>query len=113
MNYYLDFRPAGKITFITITLDGQPRVRPYIAPDNAFLSLIEDKLFFISAYEKNACLQEFFAAAFDTEQAVCNKWVHILSPILAKSLQPYAPKRDTQEVKWDEKEEYLGDAPQN
>jgi len=92
------------------TLDGQPRVQAYIAPENEFLPSIEDKLFFILAYEKNACLQEFFAAAFDTEQAICNKWIHILSPILADSLASYAPQRDTQDIEWDEAEDYLGDA---
>ena len=92
------------------TLDGQPRVQAYIAPQNEFLPLIEDKLFFILAYEKTACLQEFFAAAFDTEQAICNKWLHILSPLLAEALKPYRPQRDTKEVNWEKEEDYLGDA---
>jgi hypothetical protein len=56
------------------TLDGLPRVRPYIQAKNEFLPTIEEKLFFILAYQKNASLQEFFAASFDTDQAICNKW---------------------------------------
>jgi hypothetical protein len=92
------------------TLDGQPRVRAYVADENEFLPLVEEKLFFILAYQKNACLQEFFAASFDTEQSICNKWVHLLSPVLAASLLPHAPKRDPQEVDWQTDEDYLGDA---
>ena len=92
------------------TLDGQPRVRPYVAVEGEFLPSIEEKLFFILAYQKNACLQEFFAASFDTEQSICNKWIHILSPILAQALLPNAPKRDTQDVNWQLEGSYLGDA---
>lgn len=91
-------------------LDGLPRVRPYTPCENEFLPLIEEKLFFILAYQKNAVLQEFFAACFDTEQAICNKWVHILSPILDKSLAAYTPKRNIEEVNFSQDSVYLADA---
>ncbi len=92
------------------TLDGLPRVRPYIQSENEFLPTIEEKLFFILAYQKNASLQEFFAASFDTDQAICNKWVHIFSPILDKSLSEYSPKRNIEEVSFTESSTYLADA---
>jgi hypothetical protein len=92
------------------TLDGMERVRPYVPSEKEFLPLIEHKLFFILSYEKNASLQEFFAAAFDTDQATCNKFIHILSPILEESLASYAPKRKIEEVIFQEGETYLGDA---
>jgi hypothetical protein len=92
------------------TLDGLPRVRPYIASESEFLPIVEEKLFFILAYQKNASLQEFFAAFFDTDQGTCNKWVHILSPILDTSLAEYTPKRNIQEVRFTESSTYLADA---
>lgn len=92
------------------TLDGLPRVRPYVRDEHEFLPLIEQKLFFILAYKKNAILQEFFAAAFDTEQAICNKWVHILSPILALSLAQYCPAREIEKVDLNKDTIYLVDA---
>ena len=110
MSYYLGFRLVGKNYIHHYTLEGQPRVRPYVADENEFLPSIAQKLFFILAYEKNACLQEIFASSFDTDQANCNKWIHILSPLLAAALLPNSPKRDTQEVSWEGEEDYLGDA---
>jgi hypothetical protein len=97
-------------------LDGLPSVHPYVADKNEFLPAVEEKLFFILAYQKNASppvrsvLQEFFAAAFDTDQATCNRWVHIFSPILDKSLSAYAPKRNIEEVNFTESNLYLADA---
>lgn len=91
-------------------LDGLPRVRPYVRAKNEFLPTIEEKLFFILAYQKNASLQEFFAAFFDTDQATCNKWIHIFSPILDKSLAQYLPKRTIEDVTFTESETYLADA---
>ncbi|MDZ7935307.1 MAG: transposase family protein [Emticicia sp.] len=81
-----------------------------MASEKEFLPQIEYKLFFILAYQKNASLQEFFAAAFDTEQAFCNKYIHILAPILEKSLSQYAPTRNIEEVNFQEGQKYLGDA---
>lgn len=92
------------------TLDGLPRVRPYLADENEFLPCIEQKLFFILAYKKNGVLQEFFAASFDTTQAICNKWVHVLSPILAIALAQYCPERDIDKVDLNKETIYLVDA---
>jgi hypothetical protein len=92
------------------TLDGLPRVRPYIETETGFLPTIEEKLFFILAYQKNASLQEFFAAFFETDQATCNKWIHIFSPVLDKSLSEYSPKSDIKDVNFTVGSTYLADA---
>ena len=98
-------------TFINnFALDGLPRVRPYVPSENEFLPLIEEKLFFILAYQKNASLQEFFAAFFETDQPTCNKWTPILAPVLDKSLAEYTPKRNIEEVSFTESSTYLADA---
>jgi DDE superfamily endonuclease len=91
-------------------LDGLPRVRVSVPSEKEFLPKIEEKLFFILAYQKNAALQEFFAASFDTDQANCNKYIHILSPILDKSLEDYKPKRKIEEVAFSELSTYVIDA---
>lgn len=104
------FEQAWKTYINAFTLDGLPRVRPYVPSKNEFLPLIEEKLFFILAYEKNAILQEFYAASFGTNQAIANKWVHLLAPILAQALADYAPKRRIEEVDFAESDIYLVDA---
>lgn len=104
------FRTCWNDYILHYTLDGMERVRPYVASEKEFLPQIEHKLFFILSYEKNASLQEFFAAAFDTDQATCNKFVHILAPVLKTSLSQYAPKRNIEEVNFQEGESYLADA---
>ena len=55
-------------------------------------------------------MQEFFAAAFGLNQSVCNKWIHLLSPILDKSIEDYRPKRTIEDVNFEEGEIYLVDA---
>lgn len=92
------------------TLDGLARVHAYVPSENSFLPRIEQKLFFVLAYQKNASLQEFFAASFDTNQACCNQYIHILSPILKNSLSKFAPKRQIEEVNFEEGQTYIGDA---
>ena len=54
-------------------------------------------------------MQEFFAAAFGLNQSVCNKWIHLLSPILDKSIEDYRPKRTIEDVNFEEGEIYLVD----
>lgn len=104
------FKQHWEMYINNFALDGLPRVRPYVPIENEFLPTVEEKLFFILAYQKNASLQEFFAASFDTDQATCNKWVHIYSPILDKSLAQYTPKRNIEEVNFTEASTYLADA---
>lgn len=104
------FKQHWELYINNFALDGLPRVRPYIQSKSEFLSTVEEKLFFILAYQKNASLQEFFAASFDTDQATCNKWVHIFSPILDKSLAEYTPKRNIEDVNFTETNTYLVDA---
>lgn len=103
------FEQSWQSHITEFTLDGLPRVRPLESIKDPFGSC-EEKLFFILAYQKNASLQEFFAAAFGVNQATCNKWIHLLSPILDKSLALYRPKRNIEEVNFEENQTYLVDA---
>ena len=99
-------------TFIyKFKLDGTPRKRKYVEKSNNPLSHIEDKLFFILWYQKNNPLQECLAATFGLEQDMCNKWIHILSPLLDKSLKKYKAARTENELekKLIEGSTYIGD----
>lgn len=79
-------------------LDGKPRLKKYTPKSSTGLNRIEDKLFFILVYLKNNPLQEFHAASFNIEQDMCNKWIHILTPLANKSLSAYKAARTTQEL---------------
>lgn len=70
------------------TLKDHPRQRRYStkAPDQS--ASTADKLFFILIYNKQNPLQEYQAASWGLEQSMCNKWPHLLQPILTKSIAP-------------------------
>lgn len=93
-------------------LNGKPRLRRY-APRKAD-SLLSDaeKLFFILTYMKHNNVQEMQAAAFDLTQDMCNKWIHILSPLLHKSLKMYRASRNASSLQsiLQEQETYIIDA---
>lgn len=93
-------------------LDGTPRLRKYTPKDTTVLQSIDEKLFFILYYQKNNPLQEALAAAFDMEQDMANKWIHVLTPILQKALKEYRAARTAQELapKLMAETDYIGDA---
>ena len=55
--------------------------------DTRTLSTVEDKLFYILVYLKNNPTQEFQAATFDIDQGQANRWINILSNVLAAALK--------------------------
>jgi DDE superfamily endonuclease/Helix-turn-helix of DDE superfamily endonuclease len=90
-------------------LDGTPRMRKYVPKNEKQLPTVADKLFFVLFYQKTNSLQEVVAAHFDLDVSMVNKWIHILSPILDKSLEKYAPKSRIEEVKFEKDETYITD----
>ena len=51
------------------------------------LSLIQDKMFFILVYLKTNPLQELHAVQFEMSQPQANRWIHLLSEILRRTLK--------------------------
>ena len=51
------------------------------------LSLIQDKMFFILVYLKINPLQELHAIQFEMTQPQANRWIHLLSEILRRTLK--------------------------
>ena len=90
-------------------LDGTPRMRKYAPKNEEQLSTVADKLFFILFYQKTNSLQEVVASYFDLDVSMANKWIHVLSPILDKSLEKYAPKSRIEEVKFEKDATYITD----
>jgi hypothetical protein len=68
-------------------------------------------LFFILFYHKNNPLQEAIAASFDLTQDLANKLIHILMPLLNKSLSQWKPETNPQRLDYalKEGEYYAGD----
>jgi hypothetical protein len=90
-------------------LDGTPRMRKYVPKNEEQLPTVADKLFFILFYQKTNSLQEVVASYFDLEVSMANKWIHILAPILDKSLEKYAPKSRIEDVKFEKDATYITD----
>lgn len=90
-------------------LDGTPRMRKYVPKNENQLPTMADKLFFILFYQKTNSLQEVVASYFELDVSMVNKWIHILSPILDKSLEKYAPKSRIEDVNFKNGETYLAD----
>jgi hypothetical protein len=90
-------------------LDGTPRQRKYVPKNEAQLTTVSDKLFFILFYKKTHSLQEVVALQFDLDVSMANKWIHVLSPILDKSLENFSPPSDLQQVDFQLDEEYIID----
>jgi hypothetical protein len=90
-------------------LDGTPRMRKYVPKNEIQLPTVADKLFFILFYQKTNSLQEVVASFFDLDVSMTNKWIHILSPILDKSLEKYAPKSRMEDVALQKEETYITD----
>lgn len=100
-------------------LDGTPRLRKYVPKNEKQLPTVGDKLFFLLFYKKrNAArthsLQEVMAfhrstTRFDLDVSMVNKWIHILTPILNKSLEKYIPKTTIEDVDFQMDEVYIID----
>lgn len=90
-------------------LDGTPRLRKYVPKNEVQLPTVADKLFFLLYYKKVHPLQEALAFQFDLDVPMANKWIHILTPILNKSLEKYIPKENIQDVAFQIDEEYIVD----
>ena len=91
-------------------LDGTPRLRKYVPKNEKQLPSVGDKLFFLLFYKKTHSLQEVMAFQFDLDVSMVNKWIHILTPILNKSLEKYIPKAKIEDVDFQIDEEYIIDA---
>jgi len=71
----------------THTLDGKPRVqRRYSEYRNCPLPTMADKLLFILVYVKQGATQEMHATLFGLHQPDANTWIHVLHPILNRTL---------------------------
>lgn len=89
--------------------DGTPRLRKYVPKNEKQLPTVGDKLFFLLFYKKTHCLQEVMAFQFDLDVSMVNKWIHILTPILNKSLKKYIPKAIIEDVDFQIHEVYIID----
>lgn len=106
----LPYFEANWLTFIErYNLDGTVRLRAYSPRNESQLPSVAHKLFFILLYQKNNLLQEFLAASFDLDTGMANKWIHVLSPILEKSLARYKAPSNIQEADLETGETYLID----
>ena len=84
------------------TLSGKPRQRISYNRKTSKIPLTKDKLLFILSYLKNNPLQEYHGATYDMTQPQCNRWVHLLSEILLKTLKTLGelPDRNHLRVKY-------------
>jgi hypothetical protein len=73
--------------------NGRPRTNRYSPRRGSILPTYEDKLYFGLVYLKNNPLQEYHAASFHMKQDMCSKWLHVLLPIIEKSLRLYQAER--------------------
>ncbi|NRA49629.1 MAG: hypothetical protein HRU12_10900, partial [Phaeodactylibacter sp.] len=49
-------------------------------------------------YHKTAGLQEYHAASFGLGQDMCNKWIHVLTPLLEKAVSQWRPGQGNQQL---------------
>lgn len=91
-------------------LDGTPRCRKYVPKNETQLPSLADKLFFILYYKKTNSLQEVVALQFDLDVSMVNKWIHVLSPLLEKSLEKFIPTSRIELADFQENETYIIDA---
>ncbi len=93
---------------ICYTLEGKPRQRIALPRKTSILPHDQDKLLFILMYLKTFPLQELQAATFSMSQPQANFWIHLLSPILRKTLKRLKelPERNSQKL-----EQLLKDCP--
>jgi hypothetical protein len=94
------------------TFNGKVRQNRYTPKKEDVLSTDEEKLFFILIYKKTNSLQELMAAAFDIDQSLINRWIHLLTPILDDCLEKYQAARTQQALNEQlvEGQTYIADA---
>ena len=90
--YYSHFTLEGKvrqrISYNSVVSDsGQNVVKCANVYLTTVLSLIQDKMFFILVYLKTNPLQELHAIQFEMTQPQANRWIHLLSEILRRTLK--------------------------
>jgi len=83
----LEFRIEWEDYSSHFTLEGLPRQRIALPRTTNVLPGFQDKLLFILVYLKTFPLQELQAATFSMTQPQANGWIHLLSPILGKTLK--------------------------
>ena len=90
------------------TLEGKPRQRIALPRKTSVLPGSQDKLLFILVYLKTYPIQELQAATFSMTQPQANFWIHLLSPILRKTLKRLRelPERNSHKL-----EQLLKDCP--
>ena len=69
------------------TLEGKVRQRISYNRKTSVLPLLQDKMFFILVYLKTNPLQELHAVQFEMTQPQANRWIHLLSEILRRTLK--------------------------
>ena len=69
------------------TLEGKVRQRISYNRKTSVLPLIQDKMFFILVYLKTHPLQKLHAFQFEMTQPQANRWIHLLSEILRRTLK--------------------------
>ena len=104
------FEIKWEIFIEKFNLDGTPRVRKYVPKNGEQLPTVAQKLFFILFYKKTNSLQEAMALQFELDVSMVNKWIHVLSPILEKSLEKHIPPSRIELSDFQENETYIVDA---
>lgn len=69
------------------TLEGRPRTRLSKSITCKHIPATADKLVFILSYLKNNPLQEYHAASYGMTQPQANRFIHLFSDILVKTLK--------------------------
>ena len=97
---YSEFRNEWEQYCQQFTLEGKPRQRIALPRTTSILPSDRDKLLFILVYLKTFPLQELQAATFSMNQPQANFWIHLLSPILGKTLKRLKeiPERNNQKL---------------
>lgn len=82
------------------TLEGKQRRRKALPRKTNVLPGYQDKLLFILVYLKTFPLQELQGATFSMTQPQANFWIHLLTPILRKTLKRLQelPERNNQKL---------------
>jgi len=96
----LEFRVEWEEYSSHFTIEGKPRRRMALPRKTSVLPGFHDKLLFILVYLKTFPLQELQAATFSMTQPQANMWIHLLGPILRKTLKRLKeiPERDSQKL---------------